>query len=284
MKILVTGYSGQLGFDVVNEGLKRGLNMIGTDRKDLDITNESSVNDFVKKIMPDAIIHCGAYTAVDKAEEDREACWNVNVNGTKYLAAVSKKINAKFMYISTDYIFNGQGNEPFDVNNQSQPVNYYGHTKLEGEKVVKSILNNWYIIRISWVFGVNGNNFVKTMLRLSENRNELNVVSDQYGSPTYTKDLSRLLIDMILTDKYGIFHATNEGFCNWAEFAQEIFKLAGKSVKVNPISTEQYPTMAARPRNSRMSKQNLIENDFEPLRQWKEALAHYINEIKQEVK
>jgi dTDP-4-dehydrorhamnose reductase len=284
MKVLVTGYTGQLGFDVVREGLERGFEVIGVGSKELNIIDEKSVFHLVSEIKPDAIIHCAAYTAVDKAEDEKENCWNVNVNGTKYLASAAKAVNAKFMYISTDYVFDGLGEDPFLETDATNPVGYYGLTKLEGEKVVQSLLSEWFIIRISWVFGLNGNNFVKTMLRLAETRDELNVVGDQVGSPTNTFDLSRLLLDMIQTNKYGIYHATNEGFCSWSEFAKEIFRLSDKKVVVNSIATEEYPTRAVRPKNSRLSKQKLIENGFEPLPNWQDSLAQYLNALKHEVK
>ncbi|MDA1745340.1 dTDP-4-dehydrorhamnose reductase [Bacillus paranthracis] len=284
MKILVTGYNGQLGYDVVKRGEKQGLEMQGTGIEDLDITNEAAVYEFVDKVKPDAIIHCAAYTAVDKSEDDKELCWNVNVEGTKYLATAAKKLNAKFVYISTDYVFDGEGTHTFVETDAPNPVGYYGLTKYEGEKVVRNLIDNNFIVRISWVFGINGNNFIKTMLRLGETRNELNVVGDQIGSPTYTYDLARLLIDMVVTEKYGTYHATNEGFCSWAEFAQEIFEIAGQDVKVNSITTEEYPTRAVRPKNSRMSKQKLIDNGFEPLQDWKKATKHYITQLQQEVK
>ncbi|MED1863953.1 dTDP-4-dehydrorhamnose reductase [Fictibacillus nanhaiensis] len=284
MKILVTGYTGQLGYDVVRKGLDHGFDMIGVGSNDLDVTDEQSVNQYVSEINPDAIIHCAAYTAVDRAEDDKENCWNVNVNGTKYLANAAKESNAKFMYISTDYVFDGLGEVPFVETDTPNPVGYYGHTKFEGEKVTQSLLSEWFIVRISWVFGLNGNNFVKTMLRLAETREELNVVCDQVGSPTNTYDLSRLLLDMIQTDQYGIYHATNEGFCSWSEFAEETFLLADKKVKVNPITTEQYPTRAIRPKNSRMSKQKLIDNGFMPLPSWQDSLKQYLKALKHEVK
>lgn len=284
MKILVTGYNGQLGYDVVKRGEKQGLEMQGIGIDDLDITNEVAVYEFVDKVKPDAIIHCAAYTAVDKSEDDKELCWNVNVEGTKYLATAAKKLNAKFVYISTDYVFDGEGTHAFVETDTPNPVGYYGLTKYEGEKVVRSLIDNNFIVRISWVFGINGNNFIKTMLRLGETRNELNVVGDQIGSPTYTYDLARLLIDMVVTEKYGTYHATNEGFCSWAEFAEEIFEVAGQDVKVNSITTEEYPTRAVRPKNSRMSKQKLIDNGFEPLQDWKKATKHYITQLQQEVK
>ncbi|QWG58723.1 dTDP-4-dehydrorhamnose reductase [Bacillus mycoides] len=284
MKILVTGYNGQLGYDVVKRGEKQGLEMQGIGIEDLDITNEAAVYEFVDKVKPDAIIHCAAYTAVDKSEDDKELCWNVNVEGTKYLATAAKKLNAKFVYISTDYVFDGEGTHAFAETDTPNPVGYYGLTKYEGEKVVRSLIDNNFIVRISWVFGINGNNFIKTMIRLGETRNELNVVGDQIGSPTYTYDLARLLVDMVVTEKYGTYHATNEGFCSWAEFAQEIFEIAGQDVKVNSITTEEYPTRAVRPKNSRMSKQKLIDNGFEPLQDWKKATKHYITQLQQEVK
>lgn len=284
MKILVTGYNGQLGYDVVKRGEKQGLEMQGIGIEDLDITNEAAVYEFVDNAKPDAIIHCAAYTAVDRSEDDKELCWNVNVEGTKYLATAAKKLNAKFVYISTDYVFDGEGTHAFVETDAPNPVGYYGLTKYEGEKVVRSLIDKNFIVRISWVFGINGTNFIKTMLRLGETRNELNVVGDQIGSPTYTYDLARLLVDMVVTEKYGTYHATNEGFCSWAEFAQEIFEIAGQDVKVNSITTEEYPTRAVRPKNSRMSKQKLIDNGFESLQDWKKATKHYITQLQQEVK
>lgn len=279
MKIFVTGYTGQLGYDVVKEGQRRGFDMIGVGQKELDITKEKDVDAYITELKPDAIIHCAAYTAVDQAEEQKETCWDVNVNGTRYLAKAAKASGAKFMFISTDYVFKGNGTEPFLESDEADPVNYYGYTKYEAEKAVSSILDEAFIVRISWVFGINGKNFIKTMLRLAESHDQVNVVGDQIGSPTYTFDLARLLVDMIQTEKYGVYHATNEGFCSWAEFAEEIFKQAGKNVKVNAITTEEYPTKAVRPKNSRLSKQKLRDNGFEPLRPWKEALAHYLKEL-----
>ncbi|WP_144555430.1 dTDP-4-dehydrorhamnose reductase [Bacillus sp. X1(2014)] len=284
MKILVTGYTGQLGYDVVNEGLNRGLNMIGIGQKDLNITDEYAVNQYVRELKPDAIIHCAAYTAVDKAEDDQENCWHVNVNGTRFLATAAKEVNAKFMFISTDYVFDGLGEAHFVETDIPNPVGYYGKTKYEAEKVVQSLLSDWFIVRISWVFGLNGNNFVKTMLRLAESRNELNVVGDQVGSPTNTFDLAKLLMDMIQTDKFGSYHATNEGFCSWAEFAKEIFHLSNRVVKVHAIATEEYPTRAVRPKNSRMSKQKLVDNGFTPLPTWQDSLERYLQALQHEVK
>lgn len=287
MKVFVTGVSGQLGYDVVREGKERGIDMVGSDvigevQKRLDITNKEEVLSAIKMIKPDVIVHCAAYTAVDKAEEMKDVCWNVNVTGTENLANAAKEVGAKFVYISTDYVFDGEGSNAFVETEQPNPAGYYGLTKYEGEKAVQSTIDNYFIIRISWVFGLNGFNFVKTMLKLAETRNELNVVGDQIGSPTYTFDLSRLIIDMIHTEKYGIYHATNEGFCSWAEFAEEIFNTAEKEVKINSITSEEYPTKAIRPKNSRMSKQKLMDEGFKPLRSWKEALTHYITVLKQQ--
>ncbi|PAE44107.1 dTDP-4-dehydrorhamnose reductase [Bacillus sp. 7884-1] len=282
MKILVTGYTGQLGFDVVREGVIRGIDMVGIGSKDLNITDGPNVYKFIQDMKPEAIIHCAAYTAVDKAEDDKENCWKVNVEGTAHLANAAKEFAAKFIYISTDYVFDGLGKVPFIETDVPNPVGFYGLTKYEGEKVVQSLLNKWFIVRISWVFGMNGSNFVKTMLELSETHDELNIVGDQVGSPTYTFELSRLLLDMIQTEKYGIYHATNEGFCSWAEFSKEIFYITNKTTKVNSISSEEYPTRAIRPKNSRLSKQKLIENGFNPLPAWQESLEHFLKTLKLE--
>ncbi|NWQ42645.1 dTDP-4-dehydrorhamnose reductase [Bacillus sp. EB106-08-02-XG196] len=282
MKILVTGYTGQLGYDVVREGVIRGIDMVGIGSKDLNITNGPYVYKYIKEMKPDAIIHCAAYTAVDKAEDDKVNCWKVNVEGTANLANAAKEFAAKFIYISTDYVFDGLGKVPFIETDVPNPVGFYGLSKYEGEKVVQSLLNEWFIVRISWVFGMNGSNFVKTILELSETHDELNIVGDQVGSPTYTFELSRLLLDMIQTENYGIYHATNEGFCSWAEFAKEIFYITNKTTKVNSISSEEYPTRAIRPKNSRMSKQKLIENGFNPLPTWQESLEHFLKTLKLE--
>lgn len=284
MKIVVTGITGQLGHDVVIEGQKRGFEMIGVSQEVLDITDQKAVQEKIKSLQPDAIIHCAAYTAVDNAEENKALCWDVNVNGTKYLASAAKEVGAKCIYISTDYVFDGEGTTPFTEKDTPDPVGYYGLTKYEGEKAVQSLLDSYFIVRISWVFGINGNNFIKTMLRLAETRDELNVVGDQYGSPTYTFDLAKLLLDMVVTEKYGVYHASNEGFTNWAQFATEIFHTAGKSVKVNSITTEEYPTKAVRPKNSRMSKEKLVANGFHRLPTWQDALKRYIAELQEEVK
>ncbi|MEH7400116.1 dTDP-4-dehydrorhamnose reductase [Gottfriedia acidiceleris] len=282
MKVLVTGYGGQLGYDVVQECEQRGLNVKGCSRKELDITKKESVFSLVDSYKPDVIIHCAAYTAVDKAEDDKENCWNVNVEGTRSLVEAAKKHHSKFIYISTDYVFNGKGESPFSEGDQPDPIGYYGLTKYEGEKVVQSFIENYFIIRISWVFGVNGNNFIKTMLRLSETRDELNIVGDQIGSPTYTVDLASLIVDLIKSDKYGIYHATNEGFTSWADFAEEIFKQTDSKTLVKSIASEDYPTRAARPKNSRLANQKLVENGFQSLPSWQDALARYLVQLKRD--
>lgn len=272
MKVLVTGANGQLGYDVIKQLNSIGIDYLGTDRESLDITNKEQVTRVISDYNPDAVIHCAAYTAVDKAEDEKDLCYSVNVLGTKYVAEACKEIDAKMVYISTDYVFDGEGDEPFGVTDKPNPINYYGQTKYEGEVEVQKILDKYFVVRISWVFGSNGNNFVKTMLRLGKERDEISVVADQIGSPTYTYDLATLLVEMIGTEKYGIYHATNEGYCSWYEFACEIFKQAGITVKVNPIRTEDYPTKARRPKNSRLYKSPLIE-----LENWEDALKHYIN-------
>ena len=257
MRVFVTGASGQLGHDVCQVLAKRGIDYYGVSSKELDITNPKAVTDMLSVYCPDAVIHSAAYTKVDQAEDESERCWKVNVDGTRYLAQMCREIGAKMLYISTDYVFPGNGENFYEVDDATYSSSVYGKTKLGGELAVRETLDEHFIVRISWVFGVNGNNFVKTMLRLAETRDELGVVCDQIGSPTYTADLAPLLCDMIATEKYGTYHATNEGICSWAEFAEEIFRLAGKNMKVNHILTKDYPAKAARPLNSRMSKQKL---------------------------
>lgn len=279
MKVLVTGVGGQLGYDVIKELEKRNIDCVGADRAEFDIIDFEAAHKFITNYMPDAVIHCSAYTAVDKAEDEPELCHLVNAVGTENIAKISKEIDAKMIYISTDYVFDGTKDGYYEVDDISNPINVYGKTKLEGELAVQRILEKYFIVRISWVFGVNGNNFIKTMLRLGKERSELNVVADQIGSPTYTADLAPLLVDMIQTDKYGIYHATNEGECSWAEFAEEIFKVAGMDVKINHITTAEYLTKAKRPMNSRMSKAKLVDNGFKKLPSWMNALERYIREL-----
>ena len=277
MRVLVTGADGQLGYDMVKRLNENSIECLGTSLNELDITNEAQTNKVITNYNPDVVIHCAAYTAVDKAENERELCYNVNVLGTKYVASACKDIDAKMVYISTDYVFDGKGNQPFEVTDQPNPINYYGKTKYKGELEVQKLLNKYFIIRISWVFGKNGNNFVKTMLRLAKERDEISVVADQIGSPTYTYDLTRLIVDMIQTENYGIYHATNEGYCSWYEFACEIFRQAGLEVKVKPIKTEDYITKAKRPKNSRLSKRKLVQQGFSTLNEWERALCEFIN-------
>ena len=279
MRILVTGASGQLGYDVERELERRGIEHLGTSSRELDITDRAAVEHLMQSYRPDAVVHCAAYTKVDLAEDEPERCWAVNADGTRNMAAACRKTGAKLLYISTDYVFPGTGERSYETGDPTGPVNTYGRSKLAGELAVQSLLEKYFIVRISWVFGKNGNNFVKTMLRLAETKADLSVVCDQIGSPTYTADLAPLLCDMVQTERYGVYHATNEGTCAWSEFAEAIFELAGRQVVVHPIPTSAYPTRAVRPLNSRMSKERLRDNGFQELPEWKNALARYLKEI-----
>ena len=282
MKILVTGVKGQLGFDVVNELNKRGHEAIGVDIAEMDITDKLSVDTVISSVRPQAVIHCAAWTAVDAAEDNEDKVRAVNATGTKYIAEACKDIGAKLMYISTDYVFDGQGTTPWQPDCKDyKPLNVYGKTKLEGELAVANTLKEYFIVRIAWVFGVNGKNFIKTMLNVGKTHDTVRVVNDQIGTPTYTYDLARLLVDMIETDKYGYFHATNEGgYISWYDFAREIYRQAGYTTKVIPVSTQEYGlSKAARPFNSRLDKSKLVENGFKPLPTWQDALARYLKEI-----
>ena len=302
MKVLVTGVAGQLGHDVMNELAKRGYDGIGTDIADsysgvqdntavvgmpydqLDITDAESVEKTIKEIKPDVVVHCAAWTAVDAAEdeENRDKVFAVNVEGTKNIARICKEIDAKMVYTSTDYVFDGQGTEPWKPDcKEYAPLNIYGQSKLNGELAVSEILDKYFIVRIAWVFGTNGNNFIKTMLKVGKKFDTIRVVNDQIGTPTYTYDLARLLVDMIETDKYGYYHATNEGgYISWYDFACEIFRQAGYSTNVNPVTTEEYGiSKAKRPFNSRLDKTKLVENGFTPLPDWQDALKRYLDEI-----
>ncbi|MBP5624472.1 MAG: dTDP-4-dehydrorhamnose reductase [Lachnospiraceae bacterium] len=281
MKVLVTGVKGQLGYDVVNELKKRNIEAVGVDIDEMDITDASSVDKVIKEASPDAVIHCAAYTAVDAAEDNVDICRKVNKDGTQNIANVCKELDIKMIYISTDYVFDGEGTRPWEPDDKPDPLNVYGLTKYEGEVAVTSTLSKYFIVRIAWVFGVNGKNFIKTMLNLAKTHDSLTVVNDQFGSPTYTYDLARLLVDMVLTDKYGIYHATNEGIITWYDFACEIFKTAGLNVKVSPVPASEYPAKAKRPSNSRMSKQKLVDNGFELLPTWQDALERYIKILKE---
>lgn len=277
--IVVTGVGGQLGFDVVKELNKRNIPCIGIDKAELDITDKNAVLSFFEEQRPDAVIHCAAYNAVDNAESDAESCGAVNIYGTENIAAACGKTGAKMMFFSTDYVFSGEKNGEYEVWDKKEPLSVYGRSKSRGEDKIAEHTDKYFILRISWLFGINGNNFVKTMLRLSKTNKELNVVSDQVGSPTYTKDLARLICDMIVTEKYGTYHATNEGFCSRAEFAEKIFELAGRDVRVNRVTTEEYSTVAARPLNSRLSKCSLDSAGFSRLPDWEDALERYLKEV-----
>ena len=302
MKVLVTGVAGQLGHDVMNELHKRGYEGVGSDiapkysgaddgtavtKMDyvqMDITNSQEVTETIKKVNPDVVVHCAAWTAVDLAEEseNKEKVMAINVGGTENIAKVCKELDCKMVYISTDYVFDGYGTKPWEEDCKDYaPLNVYGESKLMGEKVVSLNLEKYFIVRIAWVFGVNGNNFIKTMLNVGKKFDTLKVVNDQIGTPTYTYDLSRLLVDMIETDKYGYYHATNEGgYISWYDFACEIFKQAGYNTKVNPVTTEEYGvSKARRPFNSRLNKTKLVDNGFTPLPDWKDALSRYLKEI-----
>lgn len=279
MKYLVTGVKGQLGYDVCRELKERGYEYLGIDKDEMDVTNKAEVEQVIKDYQPDIVVHCAAYTAVDAAEDNKELCMKINVDGTRNIAEVCKDIDSVMFYISTDYVFEGTGDQPWEVDDEKKPCNVYGESKYFGELEVQKLLEKYFIVRISWVFGINGNNFIKTMLRLAETHDEINVVNDQIGSPTSTYDLSKLLVDMSETEKYGVYHATNEGYCNWYEFACEIFKQAGKDIKVNGIPTKDYPTKAVRPLNSRMNKSGLDRNGFGRMTDWKKAVYRYIKKM-----
>lgn len=302
MKFFVTGVSGQLGHDVMNNLAARGYDGVGSDIAHeysgvedgsavtkmpyipMDITDRTAVRRVLAVVMPDVIIHCAAWTAVDAAEDEdkQDKVRDINVNGTRYIAEMARELDAKMIYISTDYVFDGQGDKPWEPDFTGYaPLNVYGQTKLEGELAVKEILDKYFIVRIAWVFGLSGNNFIKTMLRVGETHDRLTVVNDQVGTPTYTLDLARLLVDMSVTDKYGIYHATNEGgYISWYDFAKEIFRQAGYTTEVVPVTTEEYGlSKAKRPFNSRLDKSKLKEMGFTPLPDWKDAVSRYLKEL-----
>lgn len=304
MKVFVTGVAGQLGHDVMNELSKRGYEGVGTDLApeysgvqdnspvtkmpyvSLDITDASAVQATIKKVNPDVIIHCAAWTAVDMAEDDDkvEKVRAINAGGTQNIANVAKELDAKMVYISTDYVFDGQGEKPWEPDCKDyKPLNVYGQTKLEGELAVANTLDKYFIVRIAWVFGLNGKNFIKTMLNVAKTHDTVKVVNDQIGTPTYTYDLARLLVSMVETDKYGYYHATNEGgYISWYDFTKEIYRQAGLDTKVLPVTTAEYGlSKAARPFNSRLDKSKLVENGFTPLPTWQDALSRYLKEIKE---
>lgn len=279
MKVLVTGVKGQLGYDIMKLLNHRNIEVIGADIEQFNITDYNQTRKFIMDSLPDAVIHCSAYTAVDKAEDEPELCYKVNAEGTRNIALVCKEIDAKMVYISTDYVFPGVGENFYKPEDSTGPVGVYGKTKLAGEGFVREVLERYFIVRISWVFGKNGNNFVKTMLRLGKDKETISVVADQIGSPTYTKDLAILLCDMVLTDKYGIYHATNEGICSWADFAEAIMSMVKLNARIIKVTTEEYGAKAARPKNSRMSKDKLEINGFVRLPDWQDALKRYLTEI-----
>ncbi len=279
MKFLITGASGQLGYDVKLELLNRGYyDILSPSSNVMDLRNKDSVRDTILDYKPDIVFHCAAYTAVDKAEDERELCSDVNINGTKYMVDACSEVGAKLIFISTDYVFDGSKDGFYLEDDKVSPINYYGKTKWLAEENVRGY-DNHIITRISWVFGINGNNFVKTMLKLSDTRDEISVVSDQIGSPTYTKDLSKVLVDMALSDKRGTYHVTNDGTCSWYEFAKYIFESNNIDIVVNPIKTSDYPTKAKRPHNSRMSKEKLMNDGFSMLPDWKDAVDRYNKEL-----
>lgn len=289
MKYLITGAGGQLGFDVKRELLSRGVaeaDIAAPHLADLDITDQQAVENYVENFHPDVIFHCAAYTNVDGAEQDIETCTKVNVDGTRYLAEAAAKLDAKLIYISTDYVFDGMNPEPYTVSDPVDPQSIYGQTKYQGE-LAAALCPRHFIVRTAWVFGFNGKNFVRIMLNLSSTKSELTVVDDQIGSPTYTVDLAKFLVDLAASDQYGVYHATNEGFCSWAEFATEIFRLAGRDTKVIPVTTAEYAEIAGRPQAkrpqySKLDKSSITDHGFTLLPPWQDAIKRYIEELKQE--
>ena len=281
MRVLVTGVKGQLGYEVCRELTVRGIENRGVDIDDFDLTDEKAVMEAISAYRPDAVVHCAAYTAVDRAEENEDVCRAVNVDGTRFVARACRAVDAKMVYFSTDYVFPGTGEDFYEVDSPKGPQSVYGRTKLEGEEAVRETLEKYFILRISWVFGINGGNFVRTMLRLSNDHDTLRVVCDQIGSPTYAHDLAPLICDLLATEKYGTYHATNEGVCSWAEFAEAIMKAADRPTRIIPATTEEYGAKAARPLNSRMSKKSLDEAGFARLPSWQDALRRYLAELRE---
>lgn len=279
MRVLVTGINGQLGYEVLKCLQERGIFGIGAGRAEFELTDKIQMEEFLRKTQPDAVIHCAGYTNVNRAELEPELCRAVNVQGTKNLAEACKRIGAKMLYISTEYVFPGEGEAYYGTEDKTRPLNVYGKSKRDGELAVQECLEQYFIVRISWGFGRNGNNFVKTMLSLGREKEEIRVVCDQIGSPTYMADVALLLCDMIATEKYGVYHATNEGVCSFAEFAQEIMRQAGLPAKIVPIMSKEYPSPAVRPKNSRLSKASLDRAGFGRLPEWRDALMRYLAEI-----
>ena len=274
--ILVTGSTGQLGSDVVKELLKRGYSTLSPNRSEFNLCSEDSIRNYILNSNCEAIVHCAAYTQVDKAEDEKDLCIKINATATKHIVKCAKILDIPMIYISTDNVFDGTKDGEYTENDETNPINIYGESKLAGEKYVQEILDKYYIVRTSWVFNINGKNFIETMLRLSKANNQLSIVNDQIGSPTYTKDISRLLVDMLETSKYGLYHATNEGYCSWYEFANTIFKLANINIDIKAINSNEYASRAKRPLNSKLSKDKLIEYGFKPLPHWEDALKDYL--------
>ena len=276
MKVVVTGAAGYMGKHVVKELLKRGYSTLSPNRSEFNLCSEDSIRNYILNSNCEAIVHCAAYTQVDKAEDEKDLCIKINATATKHIAKCAKILDIPMIYISTDYVFDGTKDGEYTENDETNPINIYGESKLAGEKYVQEILDKYYIVRTSWVFNINGKNFIETMLRLSKANNQLSIVNDQIGSPTYTKDLSRLLVDMLETSKYGLYHATNEGYCSWYEFANTIFKLANINIDIKAINSNEYASRAKRPMNSKLSKDKLIEYGFKPLPHWEDALKDYL--------
>ena len=281
MKVLVTGVTGQLGFDVMRELKARNIDACGATRQEMPLTDGDAADAFVRKVHPDVVIHCAAYTAVDRAEDEPALCREINANAVARLAQSCAAMDATLLYISTDYVFAGQGDCFYEPNDAKGPRNVYGQTKLAGELAVQAALQKYFIVRISWVFGIHGKNFIRTMLHLAKTHDTLTVVADQVGSPTYTADLARLLVDMAASRKYGDYHATNEGICSWAELAAEVFRQRGLGVRVTPVGSAAYPVKAVRPQNSRLSKACLDAAGFSRLPAWQDAVRRYLTELAQ---
>lgn len=283
-KVLVTGAAGQLGQDMMAELKKRGYTAIGVDVDEMDITDEEKVMEVISGIRPQVVIHCAAFTAVDAAQDQEDLCRQINAKGTDYVAKACEAVSCKMIYLSTDYVFEGTGERPWEPEDEvKNPLNVYGQTKYEGEQAVRNRTSRYFIVRTAWVFGPHGKNFVRTMLNLAKKYDRITVVNDQFGTPTYTPDLAVLLADLMETEKYGIYHATNEGdYISWYEFACEIFKLAGKEISVVPVSSEEYAAKAKRPKNSRLSKKKIRENGLKPLPQWKDALQRFLDTFNEE--
>ncbi|WP_164931634.1 dTDP-4-dehydrorhamnose reductase [Longirhabdus pacifica] len=279
LKFMITGANSQLGNDIISKLKEIKLDVIAPGRDELELTEKKSVTEYILKEKPDVIIHCAAYTAVDKAEDENKLCYAVNVEGTRHVANAAVEIGAKLVYISTDYVFDGLGKDPQSETKETNPINYYGFTKEQGEKIVKKLVENYFIVRTSWVYGFNGNNFVKTMLKLAETNNEISVVKDQFGSPTYTKDLANFIVKLVKTNKYGTYHAVNEGYCSWHEFAKAIFYKSGIEMKVDAITTEEHGARARRPLNSRLSNENTKKAGIERLPHWNDALSRFLVEL-----